>query len=176
MPTLLLLLLLLFLVVIKSQQVKEAKPEAQVAIPAPTPTPRSEAQIPSISEGQAPLTFGQMNALYGPCVSLPVLMYHHTQDSATAARNGNGYLTVTPETFEKQLAYLNDQHYVSIGPADLIAFFNSGQSLPKKPIMLTFDDGYSDFATTPGRIHCAKQRLSLPRIRIGNTALSFYGL
>ena len=32
------------------------------------------------------------------------------------------------------------------------------------------------FTTIPGRVQCQKQRLSLPRIRIGNTALSFYGL
>ena len=274
--TLLLFLALAFLLL---KQVKEVKPEAQVAIPTLTPT-----ASPSATPTPKPLTFGQMNALYGPCVSLPVLMYHHIQDGETAAQNGNAYLTVSPETFEKQLAYLNDKGYASIGPAELISFFNQGQSLPKKPIMLTFDDGYSDFATVAaplltrysikatvfvptgllenpgylswsnitslaqsgfyfgnhtwshqnlgttlekikkevdtaqvqltdhgqdplkvfaypygtisqrasgylresgyqlafttlsGRIHCAKQRLSLPRIRIGNTALSFYGL
>lgn len=274
--TLLLFLALAFLLL---KQVKEVKPEAQVAIPTLTPT-----ASPSATPTPRPLTFGQMNARYGPCASLPVLMYHHIQNQETAKENGNGNLTVYPETFESQLAYLNDKGYVSVGPADLIAFFDRGQSLPKKAVLLTFDDAYDDFAnsaaplltryaikgtvfvptglvenpgylswstiqslagggfyfgnhtwshqnmganletikrevetasnqltekgldplkvfaypygtisqkaisflsdsgfslaftTQPGRILCAKQRLTLPRLRIGNTSLSAYGL
>ena len=44
----------------------------------PSPTPK-------------PLTFAEMNALYGPCVNLPTLMYHHIQPAdeagATSARH-----------------------------------------------------------------------------------------
>lgn len=95
------------------------------ATPTPTPTPRPA----------------------GPCVDLPVLMYHHIQEYAVAKTGGYSGLTVTPETFQKQLAYLNSHGYNSISVAALIAFFDSGTSLPKKPVMLTFDDGYDDFAT-----------------------------
>lgn len=115
--------------------------------PAPTiivsPTPTAS---PSVAPTPKPLTFAEMNALYGPCASLPVLMYHHVQEDETAKQNGNGSLTVSPANFEKQLAYLNDRKYISIGPTDLIAFFNQGQSLPKKAVLLTFDDAYADFA------------------------------
>jgi len=88
-----------------------------------------------------------MNALYGPCVDLPVLMYHHIQDYEVAKAGGYSGLTVTPETFQKHLAYLNDKKYTSVTVAQLIAFFDQGTSLPKKPVLLTFDDGYDDFAT-----------------------------
>jgi|CXWL01.1.fsa_nt_gi peptidoglycan/xylan/chitin deacetylase (PgdA/CDA1 family) len=117
----------------------------------PTPTPQEKISptstlTPSVTPTPKPLTFAEMNTLYGPCVNLPVLMYHHIQESETAKTNGNGYLTVTPATFESHLAYLNDSGYISITPAQLIGFFDSGTSLPNRPILLTFDDGYDDFA------------------------------
>lgn len=120
---------------------QEGAPEEQVT-PIPTPSPTAS---PSATPTPKPLTFSEMNALYGPCVSLPVLMYHHVQESETAKKNGNGNLTVYPDIFDKQLAYLQSHGYQSIGPSDLIAFFNEGKSLPKKGILLTFDDGYEDF-------------------------------
>lgn len=120
----------------------DEKPEELTVAPTSTPT-----ASPSATPTPKPLTFSEMNALYGPCVSLPVLMYHHVQDKETAKQNGNGYLTVNPDVFEKQLAYLQSRNYQSISPSDLIAFFNSGTTLPKKGILLTFDDGYDDFAT-----------------------------
>lgn len=102
-------------------------PLAETPIPSPTPTPTPRPA--------------------GPCVDLPVLMYHHIQEYEVAKTSGYSGLTVTPEIFQNQLAYLNSKGYNSISVAALIAFFDSGTSLPKKPIMLTFDDGYDDFAT-----------------------------
>lgn len=118
-------------------------PVSPVIIPTPTSTPSI---TPTSTPTPKPLTFTEMNALYGPCVNLPVLMYHHIQESETAKTNGNSGLTVNPENFEKHLAYLNDRGYISITPAQLISFFDSGVSLPKKSVMLTFDDGYDDLA------------------------------
>lgn len=116
---------------------------ANYTTPTPTPTP-----IPS------PTPTGTTNPTQtptpkpaGPCVDLPVLMYHHIQQYDVAKTGGYSGLTVTPDAFQKQLAYLNDKKYNSVSVAALIAFFDSGISLPKKPIMLTFDDGYDDFAT-----------------------------
>lgn len=117
-------------------------PVPSITTPSITPT-----ASPSATPTSKPLTFAEMNALYGPCVNLPVLMYHHVQESETAKTNGNSGLTVNPANFEKHLAYLNDRGYVSITPAQLISFFDSGVSLPKRPVLLTFDDGYDDFAT-----------------------------
>ena len=53
-------------------------------------------------------------------------------------------LTVTPEHFEAQLKFLKDRGYTSI---DLYQFYGAlarGESLPAKPIVFTFDDGYVD--------------------------------
>ena len=108
-----------------------------IPTPMPTPTPAGQSLL-----GGAPTPRPT-----GPCINLPVLMYHHIQQYDVAKTGGYSGLTVTPDTFQKQLAYLSNRGYTSIDPAQLIAFFDSGISLPKKPVMLTFDDGYDDFAT-----------------------------
>jgi len=103
--------------------------------PSPTPTPTPK-----------PLTFAEMNALYGPCVFLPTLIYHHVQDAETAKSKNQTGLTVTPETFAKQMQYLKDKGYNTVTLQDLVNFFDNGAPIAKKSILLTFDDAYDDFA------------------------------
>ena len=77
-------------------------------------------------------------------VSLPILMYHHIthlQPNATATWRT---LTVTPEAFEAQVKWLADHGYHSINFSELVAYFRDGVPLPEKPIILTFDDGWTD--------------------------------
>lgn len=102
-------------------------------IPTPTPTPR-------------PLTFAEMNVLYGPCVYLPTLMYHHVQDYQEAKSKNQTALTVSTGMFNAQMQYLKDKGYQTVLMQDLINFFDQGTPIAKKSILLTFDDGYSDFA------------------------------
>jgi len=102
----------------------------------PTPSPTSR-----------PLTFAEMNTLYGPCVNLPTLMYHHVQDSKSAEEKNQTSLTVTPEYFKKQMQYLKDNGYKTVYMSDLMNFFDGMGEVPKKSVLITFDDGYDDFAT-----------------------------
>src|SRR5689334_2504048 len=72
--------------------------------------------------------------------TVPILTYHHI-----ASHKGAYY--VAPVRFEQELAYLiaNDYHTVSMDAyAD---YLESEGSLPGKPVVLTFDDGYSDAYT-----------------------------
>lgn len=105
-----------------------------VPTPTPTPTPR-------------PLTFAEMNALYGPCVSLPALMYHHIQTQESAAAKKQTGLTVYTDFFKNQMQYLKDKNYNVVTMNDLINFFDAGTAIPKHSVLLTFDDGYEDFYT-----------------------------
>lgn len=68
--------------------------------------------------------------------ALPVLMYHHVTPAP-------GLVTVSPDTFRAQMAWLARHGYRSVGVTDLAAFF-AGQPLPAKSVMITFDDGYLD--------------------------------
>jgi peptidoglycan/xylan/chitin deacetylase (PgdA/CDA1 family) len=77
-------------------------------------------------------------------VSLPILMYHHITHLAANASATWRMLTVTPEAFEAQVKWLADNGYHTLFFSDLVAYFQDGAPLPEKPIILTFDDGWTD--------------------------------
>lgn len=68
--------------------------------------------------------------------NVPVLMYHHLDQT------GNDSTIITPELFEAQIAALSEAGYTAVFPDDLEAYVRRGTALPKKPILITFDDGY----------------------------------
>ena len=73
--------------------------------------------------------------LQGGQVPLPILLYHSVNDTPV----GLPELTVSSESFEQQMKYLSDNGYTPI-------YFNEIKNCAKveKPILITFDDGYSD--------------------------------
>lgn len=98
----------------------------------PTPTPHQ-------------LTFAEMNHLYGPCVYLPVIFYHHIEDLNKAQDEGHKGLAVDPSIFASQMAYLKSSGYTAVSMNDLNNFFDGGALIPAKSIIISFDDGYNDF-------------------------------
>lgn len=81
------------------------------------------------------------------CTDIPVLMYHHVQDWEKAKREGEEKLTVSTYWLKQHLKYLKDNGYSIIEMQDLSNFFDHGTKLPNKPVLLTFDDAYDDFAS-----------------------------
>jgi len=69
---------------------------------------------------------------------LPVFMYHRILKHSSS----NDPYTITPDAFERDLMYLRDNGYTTIGTAELLAYTEKGMPLPEKPVVLTFDDGY----------------------------------
>ena len=57
-------------------------------------------------------------------------------------------LTVSPEQFASQMEWLHRRGYQTVTSARWLAWTNSSQPLPRKPILLTFDDAYADLETT----------------------------
>jgi peptidoglycan/xylan/chitin deacetylase (PgdA/CDA1 family) len=80
-------------------------------------------------------------------VRVPILMYHHVQAPPPGADALRRDLSVTPADFEAQLRYLKAEGYESITLNDLALHLTVGKALPPKPIILTFDDGYTDAYT-----------------------------
>ncbi|MGI5826209.1 MAG: polysaccharide deacetylase family protein [Patescibacteria group bacterium] len=85
--------------------------------------------------------------LYGPCQYVPILMYHHITDNESAKAIEATYLNVPPEIFRKQLDYLASKGYNIIGLDEMVAMIKDN-SLPPKPVVLTFDDAYRNFYDT----------------------------
>ena len=78
-------------------------------------------------------TSGMNNGL-----KLPIVMYHHiTQDKEKA-----GKYVVTTEELENDLIYLNKCGYNTVLVADLIKYTENQTDLPRKSVMITFDDGF----------------------------------
>lgn len=71
-------------------------------------------------------------------VSLPVLMYH----SICSSSGKQGKFIVSETGLEQDLKYISDNGYTTVSAAQIIDFVYNGTPLPKKPILLTFDDGY----------------------------------
>lgn len=78
-----------------------------------------------------------------PSAEVPIIMYHHI----TKNIQKSGKYTVTTDEFENDLKYLTSKGYTSVTVKDLTDFVYSGSSLPQKPIMITFDDGFESFYT-----------------------------
>lgn len=77
----------------------------------------------------------------GKEISLPVIMYHHISEKPELL----GTYTISPEEFENDIKYLKEQGYCSISAEQLLNYFKHGSSLPEKPVMITFDDGFESF-------------------------------
>ncbi|GAB3870305.1 polysaccharide deacetylase family protein [Hymenobacter segetis] len=75
---------------------------------------------------------------------IPVLMYHKIPDAPLATKH---QIYVTKENFEKHLAYFKQQKLTPITFADYLKYASGELPLrefPARPIILTFDDGYTD--------------------------------
>ncbi|HEY1120695.1 MAG TPA: polysaccharide deacetylase family protein, partial [Haloferula sp.] len=74
---------------------------------------------------------------------LPILMYHRVAPEGAAATSR---WRLTPEAFEEQLRYLRDAGFYSVTLDQWREAAHSKKPLPGRAVLLTFDDGYRDFA------------------------------
>lgn len=101
------------------------------AVPRPTISPQN---VP------APTPFGANIWT----LRVPILMYHYISVPPADADIYRTDLSVTPENFREQMAYLAENGYTPIDLYQLSAAITAHIDLPEKPFILTFDDGYLD--------------------------------
>ena len=73
-------------------------------------------------------------------VRVPVLMYHSVEDQAIPGNGG----VVSSAKFESDMKTLKEAGYEGIFFQDLENYLRGRGTLPKKPIMIIFDDGYEN--------------------------------
>jgi len=86
--------------------------------------------------------FGSLAAVR-PELDVPILIYHHfAPDLPTDPVQAS--ISVTTSAFGDQLEWLTANGYTSISVAELYNAFYYDLPLPAKPVILVFDDGYSE--------------------------------
>ena len=76
---------------------------------------------------------------------VPILMYHSIASHSSKAFKR---WVVSPFDFENQLFYLHKNGYTPMTVSQFVALKSQPKiALPKKPVLITFDDGFLDFFT-----------------------------
>lgn len=97
-------------------------------------TPKPAPTAPNASAEPATKVSGPHNR------PVPILMYHVTK----AAPAGTPFpeLWVSPKDFAGQMEWLAARGYTAVTMTRLFDYWDEGRALPKKPIVVSFDDGY----------------------------------
>jgi peptidoglycan/xylan/chitin deacetylase (PgdA/CDA1 family) len=94
-------------------------------------------------------TYQRIDTLYRQAIlerkglrTIPVIMYHKITDAPlTNSKHGTW---VTKQKFVQQLASLKRRGFTTITFQDCLSYSSGQKVIPRKPIILTFDDGYED--------------------------------
>jgi peptidoglycan/xylan/chitin deacetylase (PgdA/CDA1 family) len=74
-----------------------------------------------------------------PEKGLPVLMYHNISENLADG------LSIPVAKLEQQFLYLRNKGYQTIFFRELASLISTGQKLPRKTLVITFDDAYESF-------------------------------
>ncbi len=77
---------------------------------------------------------------------LTILTYHRVDDPAARPDLMPSLISATPASFAAQIAMVARQ-FDPVSLPDVLASLDDPASLPRRAVLVTFDDGYRDFAT-----------------------------
>ncbi len=93
--------------------------------------------------GGAVVTRAEAHA-QGCAATVPILMYHSIAETGPPEL---GRFRVSPGMFREHLRLLRRHGYHSMTLGAWVRAIESGEKLPGRPVVITFDDGYRDFIT-----------------------------
>lgn len=83
-------------------------------------------------------TYAAISDSKSQSVNIPAIMYHLVIND----KSQSGEYVITPEEFEKDVTYLINNGYTPVFVSDISGYLKGECVLPKKPVLITFDDGY----------------------------------
>lgn len=96
------------------------------------------AAIADDTEKAAEVSENAENSVEEKEVKVPILLYHNIIES------GEGDIAnISAKVFETHILALDKAGYKVISLNDYISYVNGKKNLPEKPVIITFDDGYS---------------------------------
>jgi peptidoglycan/xylan/chitin deacetylase (PgdA/CDA1 family) len=110
--------------------------------PLSTGVPATAALLPTATH--VPLPLPTPHEVFSQTLQVPILMYHYISIPPADADKYRIDLSVAPEDFRQQMAYLAENGFSTITLEDLSLAIVNKQILPDKPIIITLDDGYRD--------------------------------
>lgn len=96
--------------------------------------------------------------------TLPVLVYHHIQKKVTSD------VSCTPENFEAQIKAIKEAGFMPLSISETAEFLSGGLKDTKKPVLITFDDGYEslyEYAYPTAKKQQVKMTIFVITARIG---------
>ena len=77
--------------------------------------------------------------------SLRILTYHRVLDPGRADTRDPSTISATPDGFERQMRYVA-KWYDVVSASDVLDAWRGRHALPRRPVLITFDDACRDFA------------------------------
>lgn len=77
-------------------------------------------------------------------LEIPILLYHRVDRQVSTLSHITQRLTVDPQDFAAQMSWLRWHGFHALTQRQLFAGLEEGASLPCRPLLVTFDDGYRD--------------------------------
>jgi peptidoglycan/xylan/chitin deacetylase (PgdA/CDA1 family) len=120
--------------------------QTMTAVPSHTPT-LLPPPLPNDTPTATPPTLGALPTPPGVLswtLRVPILMYHYISIPPQDADIYRIDLSVHPDNFRAQMAYLAENGYTTVDLYDLSRAITNHGELPEKPVIITIDDGYLD--------------------------------
>ncbi|MBI4038243.1 polysaccharide deacetylase family protein [Candidatus Daviesbacteria bacterium] len=105
---------------------------------------------------------------------VPILLYHYIGNNPIPSDKTRDALEVTPQKFDEQMGYLSQNGYTPITLDTMVAGLTGAISLPPKPVVITFDDGYVDLYHNAFKILQKYQFRAVAFIPTGLIGTSYY--